>query len=195
MKPHICGCPKSTGTSHSTTCDVSGMHLPIRSDGCRAAPACVWPQPPRVLPREERGLEDGDRLILQMWTPRRKIHFMWILRRSLSTEMNSPWSIKGPDFINSKSLRDICWQGLSCILYVGKKLWLNSQLLALGLFPLSELTTAGKPWIPLSTNGPRPALSSQDCTIISSFTALLTNQPVWIWKPDLHKIGSIGNLF
>lgn len=118
---------------------------PSDENGCRAAPACEWPQPSSVLSRGQRGLEDGDWLILQMWIPRRKIHLMWIPRRNLSAKMDSPRSTKGPKFINNKNLRAVCWQGL--LMY-----WAEAQTEVLAsltmpwLFTSYESTTAGKPW-------------------------------------------------
>ena len=50
--------------------------------------------------------------LIPVWTPRRKIHVMWTLRRNLSAEMNSPQSTKGPNLWINKSLLAICWQWL-----------------------------------------------------------------------------------
>lgn len=102
-------------------------------------------------------------LFLKLWTPRRKIHLIWIPRRNLSTEMDSPWLTESPSCVNSKSLVAICWR--ACTLCTRKNLRLTSQLPALCLDCLPVSTTARKPWFPLSTCRLRPALSNQNCTI------------------------------
>lgn len=75
---------------------------------------------------------------------------MWNLRRNLSSEMDSTWSTKSPDFISNKSLVATCWWGASCTLCLAERqtdLWASCSVPC-----LSVSTTAGKPWFHLSTN-------------------------------------------
>lgn len=62
-----------------------------------------------------------------------------------------------------KSLGDIGWQGLPCILYTGKKLWLNSQLPALCVLclnqPLQE--SPGFPFQPMDQDLLNPSRIAQ----------------------------------
>lgn len=93
--------------------------------------------------------------------------------------MNSPWSTKGPHFINNRSLVAICWWAPQVLCIPGRTSdWIRG-------FPhpaaclWRESAPGGKPLLHLSTNRLRPVLSTQDCTI---------------WVPHLHKTDLIENL-
>lgn len=61
-----------------------------------------------------------------MWALKRKIKLMLNSKRNLSVEMDSQWSTKGSNFINSKSLMAFADRSFSCTLYTRKNLRLNS---------------------------------------------------------------------
>lgn len=99
-----------------------------------------------------------------------KIHLIWTPRRSLSAEMDSPWSTEDPNFITNNSLAGICWRGL----LTDSVYWEEppTELSAYGTLPcsvmhLSQLLRESS-WFPLLTNVLRPTLSIQNCSIVTN---------------------------
>ena len=126
-----------------------------------------------------------DNAVFNTSTLRRKTHFMWTWSRNLPTEMDSPWSTEGPNFINNRAWWPFADRGFLHTLYTGKNLRLNF-LSASGfhtvpsVFTPSESTTQRrKLWLSISTNRLRPALSNQNCTV---------------WIPHPHKMDLIKSL-
>lgn len=105
---------------------------------------------------------------------RRKINVMVTPRKDLPAEMNSPWSTKGPTFINNKNLVAISCLGSSCTRSTRQSLRLNSWLPSLcALFTRLGLLLPGSPgsgFPPMDLDS-----SNQNCTVMSSFASLLTN--------------------
>ena len=86
---------------------------------------------------------------------------LWTLRRNLSAEMDSPWSTKGPNFVN----RNLLTGAPRCSVPTDKDPDCTLSFCTMPyLFLQSESTTARKPWFYLSTNGHKPAPSSQNYT-------------------------------
>ena len=134
-----------------------------------------------------------------MWTPGRKIHLMWTLRRNLSPDVDSLWSNEGPHFKSNKSHLVISWQGL-LMLSVSREepqTKVSASCTMPRLFMASESTPAGKPWFHLSTNELRPAPANQNC-INCIFICIYTEQSElrgWactILKTHLHETGNFG---
>ena len=130
----------------------------------------------------------------------KKIHLMWTPRRK-----GSPCSVKGPYFINSKSLVVICWHGAPhAAVYWGE---LHTELLTSHampcLFNLSVihcrevLVSSVDQWTETclvqsellhNNQSEWVILTNQDC-------AIWTNQTIEIWLPYLHIVAWLETIF
>lgn len=109
------------------------------------------------------------------------LRLMWTLRRNLSVEMDSPWSTEGP--FADRGPHILCILGRTSDWILGFSHY--------ALLVYTESITAGKPQVPLLTNGLRSVPSSQNCTIISSFAFIPTNQNAWYWPIRYVEFGKL----